>query len=187
MEIETLSRWLAEPRTELTNAVSRCVCDHVAALKHCGISFYGFALLPGEPYDISSLVAVHNCESDIKAPNNDDQYRYYKYSVDEWIHWEYQGFELVNKALVEANTQFASMHSKLEGDCSMDEFEIAHSKSLLEAILQGLEDAKASGVFGISDVFLAMWISDSGHGIIAESVRRLNSPAVAQEFMAEFG
>jgi hypothetical protein len=56
----------------------------------------------------------------------------------------------------------------------MDDFEIAHSDSLLEAMLCGLEAAKTEGVFGTPEPFLVMWISDSGNDIMTKSVRRLN-------------
>lgn len=149
--------------------------------------FYGYALLPREPYDISSIVAAYNCEADIKVPRDHQQYQYYRYSVDEWAHWDHQRFEAANRLLTEANHRFASMHTKEEGDYVMDEFEIAHSDSLLEGILQGLDTVRAEGVFGTPAPFLAMWISDSGHAIMEASVRRLNSEAIAREFMAEFG
>jgi hypothetical protein len=79
------------------------------------------------------------------------------------------------------------MHHKAEDDCVMDEYEVAHTDALLDAIVQGLESAKADGVFGVSEPFLVVWISDSGHGIMVESAQRLNSAAVAEEFLKEFG
>jgi hypothetical protein len=42
-------------------------------------------------------------------------------------------------------------------------------------------------VFGAAEPFLVVWIADSGHQIMAESVQRLNPAAVAKEFMREFG
>jgi hypothetical protein len=45
----------------------------------------------------------------------------------------------------------------------------------------------SAGVFGVSKIYLAMWISDSGHEIMGQSVRRLNTRSVVKEYMAEFG
>jgi hypothetical protein len=149
--------------------------------------FYGYALLPGEPYDIHSLVAVTNTEADIKVPRTDDQYRYYRYSVDEWSHWDHDEFAAANAILAEANERFRSMHTKDDDDFQMDDFEIAHADALLDAVVRGLDAAKAARTFGGAAPFLVVWISDSGHEIMAESVRRLNSTAVAKEFMREFG
>ncbi len=183
---EALKKWLSEPRTALTKAVTDCVRDHIVSLRNQGIRPYGYALLPGEPYDLHSVVAAYNCETDIKVPIGGNMYRYYRYSVDEWLHYVHEGFDKANQCMVDANAEFADMH-KGEGDGVRDDFEIAHSRALLEAILQGFEAAKSAGVFGVPEVYLAMWIPDSGHEIMAKSVRRLNAPAVVKEYMAEFG
>lgn len=188
MDVVALRKWLAEPRPALVAAVAEGVCEHVAALRSRGIEFYGYALLPGEIYDIHDLVAVTNTEPDIKVSSTDDQYRYYRYGVDEWAHWDRDGFAAANALLVEANTRFASMHSKDEDDdYMMDEFEVAHANALLDSIVQGLQAAKGSGAFGDLDPFLVVWISDSGREIMVNSVRRLNSATVAEEFIREFG
>jgi Domain of unknown function (DUF4303) len=187
MDVPALRKWLAEPRTALIAAVADGVRAHVETLRSRGIEFYGYALLPGEPYDIHSLVAVTNAEAAIKVAPTDDMYRYYRYSVDEWAQWDHDGFGAANNLLVEANQQFRSMHSKDEGDFQMDDYEIAHANALLEAVVRGLEAAKAAGTFGRGAPFLVVWMSDSGHEIMAESVRRLNTAAVVKEFMREFG
>lgn len=183
---EALTKWLSEPRTALTKAVTECVGDQVANLRKQGVNPYGYALLPGEPYDLHSVVATYNCESDVKVPVGDKLYRYYRYSVDEWLHYIHDGFDRANQCMVDANAEFAAMHVD-DGDGVMDDLEIAHSRALLEAILKGLEAAKHAGVFGEPVIYLAMWISDSAHEIIGQSVRRLNSANVVQEFRAEFG
>jgi Domain of unknown function (DUF4303) len=187
VDVAALRKWLAEPRPALVAAVVDGVRAHVATLRSRAINFYGYALLPGEPYDIHSLVAVTNTEADIKVPRVDERHRYYRYSVDEWAHWDHDGFAAANALLVEANKRFKSMHSKDAGEYMMDEFEVAHANTLLEVVVRGLEAAKASRAFGGVEPFIVVWISDSGHKIIAESVRRLNSETVAKEFMHEFG
>ena len=187
MDVSALRKWLAEPRPALIDAIAAGVRTHVATVRSHGIDFYGYALLPGEPYDIHSLVAVTNSEAEIDVPRTDDRYSYYRYSVDEWARWDHDGFAAANALLVEANERFQSMHTKDDGNYVMDEFEIAHADALLDAVVGGLEVAKVNGAFGIVDPFLAVWISDSGHEIMADSVRRLNSEDVVKEFMREFG
>lgn len=187
MNVPELRKWLAQPRTALVAAVVDGIRAHVAALRTSGVQFYGYALLPGEPYDIRSLVAVANGESDIEVPPNDDMYRYYRYSVDEWKHWHHNGFAAADKLLVEANEHFRSLHAKANEDSTVDEFEVAFADSLLEAVVEGLEAAKSSGAFGGAAPFLVVWISDSEHPVMANSVRRLNTKKVAREFAAEFG
>jgi hypothetical protein len=187
VDLEALRKWLAQPRPELVTALADGVRAQVATPRSRGIDFYGYALLPGEPYDIQSVVAVTNTEADISVPPTDDQYLYYRYSVDEWANWDHDGFAAANALLVDANDRFKSMHSKDSDDCVMDEFEIAHANALLDAVVRGLQAAKQTGAFLVVEPFLAVWISDSDHQIIFESVRRLNSQVVAEEFMREFG
>lgn len=187
MKIPALQEWLATPRPALVQAVADGLRAHVAALRSRGIEFYGYALLPGETYDIRSLVAATNTTSAIKVAPDHPHYRYHRYSVDEWSHYDHDGFAAANALLVAANHQFASLHTKPAGDCMMDDYELAHSQALLDAILQGMVAAKAAGAFGRSEPFLVIWISGSSEPITAESVRRLNPPAVAEEFVREFG
>jgi hypothetical protein len=186
MNIPALQKWLGEPRPELVKAVATGIRNQVETLRARGLEFYGYALVLGEPGDISSIVAVSNAETDIKVPRTDDQYNYYRYAVEEWEHWDHDGFTEANALLVEANAQFASMHSKTD-DFELDEFEVAHANVLLDSIAQGLEAAKADGVFAPGEPFLVVWISDFDHRIMVEAARRLNSAAVTAEFTQEFG
>ena len=187
MTPSALKEWLKEPRPALIAAVADGTRAYVDMLRSRGIEFYGFALLPGEPYDIHSLVAAFNTEADIKIPRSDSRYIYYRYSVDEWCHYDREGFAAANALLDAANIQFKTMHTKAADDIVMDEFEIAHANALLYAIVQGLETAKAGGVFGSSEPFLVVWIADSDDEVVVESARRLNSATVVEEFMREFG
>jgi hypothetical protein len=187
MDEAALRKWLANPDPAIVSAVADDIRAQVDSLKSAGTDFYGYALLPGEPYDISTITAVTNSEADIKVAPTDKHYRYYRFGVNEWKHFHRGGFAAANALLGKANKRFASMHTKAASDYRMDEFEIAHSRSLLKAVMLGLELAKKNGVFGDKEPFLAVWIMDSGHPIMAESVRRLNSKTVVQQFMAEFG
>ena len=189
MNLTALQEWLAEPRPALVAAVAEGVRIHVDALRARGMEFYGYALLPGARYDINGLVAVSNTEADIERPPSSSEYRYYRYSVDEWAHWDYDFFAAANELLAEANERFSSMHPKADDDFEMDQFEMAHADALYEAILQGLETAKACGAFGEVEPFMVVWISDaeSDEPIMVESAKRLNSTEVAAEFVSQFG
>lgn len=187
MNERALRSWLAEPLSGLIAAVAEGVRAHCDSLRFQGIDFYGYSLLPGEPDDLHHLVAAFNTETDIQVPETDPMYRYYRYSVDAWEHYEQDLFREADKLVAEANQQFGALHSKPDDELWMDEFEIAHSNRLLEAVLQGLESAKEAGAFGKKDPYLVVWIADSDHSILSESAQRLNTPAVAREFMREFG
>lgn len=167
-------------------AVAAGVRSHVAVLKELGVEFYGYALLPGEPYKIDRLAVVTNTDSDVKVARSHAQYSYYRYCVEEWKRWERDQFALANKALAAANQIFASIHTREVNSYIMDDYEMAHSDALLDAIVCGLDEGRAAGAFGDGEPFLVVWISDSGHSIIRESVRRLNAPGVAETFMSVF-
>ena len=186
MNKAALRRWLAEPRTDLVAAVAQGVRDHVGFLKACGIDFYGYALHPGEPYHVADIVGVTNRVADIKVPRRHEQYQYYRLCVDEWQNWDHDQFAAANALLAEANERFAAMHTKDPSDFRMDEFQIAHSRGLLGAIVNGLSRAKKGGVFGRRERFLVVWIDDSGRTMF-KSVQRLNSNEVYQAFKKEFG
>ena len=176
---------MAEPRTALIEAVAGDIRAHVEKLRSGGVDFYGYALHPGELYDVHGLVSVTNSIADIKVPESDGLYRYYRYCVDEWSHWHREGFAATNAALVEVNKEFRSKHSKADDDGTVDEFEVAHANGLLEAILKGFEKAKAGGAFSADEPFLVVWAPN--HEAMVESARRLNSSKVAEEFAREFG
>lgn len=185
MDKVALQNWLKEPRTEFAEKIALCVRKHVTSLRSRKIDFYGYALNPGEPYDIGRIVGITNREADIPVPPTDKRYQYYRLCVDEWQVWDHDQFGAANKLLVKLNKQFAAMHEKDLSDYMMDKYELAHSKSLLISILEGLLTAKKEGTFGDRKPFLAVWIQDSGN-IMFKSVRRLNSKSVSQEFNKVF-
>lgn len=212
MDEPALRAWLAEPRTDLIAAVAEGVHAHVATLRARGLGFYGYALNPGEYYDIQGLTAIANAEAGIPppqaqfnesmaqahliashgepppAPLGDEATRYFRYCVDSWQRWDHDAFPAADAILAGLNERFRSLHSKPDGDDSMDEFEVAHADSLLDALVRGLATARDAGAFGESPPFLAVWISDHGiEGIIEDSVKRLNPPQIAADFMEEFG
>jgi hypothetical protein len=52
------------------------------------------------------------------------------------------------------------------------------------AVLEGLEEVNAAGIFGAPPPFLLLWIPSDIGTIVFESVRRLNSPDIADAFDA---
>jgi hypothetical protein len=69
----------------------------------------------------------------------------------------------------------------------MDAVEIEYSNILLNSLLEGLKASRKLNVFGPNvDPFLVIWISDSKHKIMKESVSQLNSSHVSNEVKAAF-
>ncbi len=187
MDLSALKKWAAESRLTLATAVAEGIRIHVDRLHSLGIDFYGYAIDPGEPYDIRRLVAVTNREADIKVPVHHPQHAYYRYCVDEWANWEHGEFQEANAMLGRLNEQLATRLANIEQGSGTDRLKAAYAAGLLDAVLGGFRTAVANYAFGDADPFLAIWISDSDHPIMAESVGWLNSEDVAEEFMAEFG
>jgi len=180
-----LVKLLNEIRPVLIEAISAGVEEHVASLRARGVDFDGYALLPGEFDNLHDIVAVSRSLSDVPVPPEDNQYNYYRFSVDEWKNWDSDGFSAANHILAEANRRFGTAH--VGASFVMDEVQVAFAHGLLHSILCGLEQAKQLGRFGRTFPFLVIWVSDSSCEIISESVQRLNQPDVAADFMAEFG
>lgn len=178
---------LNEIQPALVAAVAADVKNHVARLDAAQREFYGYALLPGDFYDIHRVVVVTNSESEIKVPISDDLYLYYRFAVDEWTNWEHNEVTNVSSILAEANKRFQMQHSRKQGSYEMDESEVAFSDGMLEALTSDLDAARIYGSFGDTEKFLVVWISDSAVPIASQSARRLNSATVAAEFAAEFG
>lgn len=187
MDANELMEWASAPRPALAEAVASDIRDHLAEIRSRGMTIYGYAIMPGEPPDIRSLVAGYNCASDIPVGPYDDEYAYHKYLVDEWQHMDHGEFSRSARVLTALNSQFAAMHEKDEEDFEIDEFEEAYARSLLGSILDGMASAKAEGLFGPGVEYLAIWISDSDDAIVKDSVRRLSSSQRFDEFMGEFG
>jgi hypothetical protein len=187
MNINEVNSLLAELQPALVGTVASDIEKHVARLVATGREFYGYALLPGDLYEIHSVVVVTNSESDIKVPIADDLYRYYRFSVDEWTSWEHNEFVDTNSVLKEGNKRFESQHAREHDGFHMDDCQVAFAGGLLESLVNGLSTAKKAGVFGDIEKFLVVWISDSDVPSMTESTTRLNSAVVAAEFAAEFG
>jgi hypothetical protein len=188
-----LKTWLRRDQTDLVKAVAREIGEHVASLKAERIRFYGYALNPGVLSDISSIVSIYNCPSDIKVEPDDEEYDQFKYAVDEWEHWYHDGFPETNELLRAANEQFSVLHKKDTDDFMMDEFQLEHSNSLLLSILSGFESCQKSGSFDNGErPFLAIWFSDTPmlvddpDDIVCKSIKRLNTKSVADKVLDLF-
>jgi hypothetical protein len=190
MDDERLAEWASQGRPEMSEAVVADIREHWAGIPGRG-DVYGYAILPGDPATsaegIGPLVAAYNRVGDVGAGPEEGESIYYKYSVDEWRHWERGKFPRADSVLASLNARFAAAHRKGEEDFEIDAIEKAYSRSVLGTILDGVAAVKAGGEFGEGVEFLAIWVSDSGNPIVEESVRRLNSRETVERFVGEFG
>jgi hypothetical protein len=179
-----LNEWLSTERTELKNSIKTAIKNHIKILTSENPDLYGYALLPGEPYEVESLVVAWNRLSDIKEDTI-----YYRYSVDEWEIFDHTSLESVTPIIAELNQKFLSMHATDPDEFELDEFQIAHIAAYNYVFITALKELKSEGVFhfGNTDLFVVIWYSDSAEELIFESVKELNSSEVFNSFMQEFG
>ncbi|MCC5650094.1 DUF4303 domain-containing protein [Nostoc sp. XA013] len=181
-----LQAWLDRKDTELVNTIKSEIHEHIAKIHARGDRFYGYAILPGELYQIDNLVVAFNRESDIALENFTDSY--YRYSVDEWSNYEHGEFPKSSAIIDLRNAQFKKMHiNNNHDDYAMDDWEIAHAEKLLTTILTAMTELRHDGLIGGDKSFAIIWISDSDCDIMRQSAKVLNSDAVYKTFMKEFG
>ncbi len=148
--------------------------------------FYGYALLP---WDMTTqpappTVAVgFNYEKDISTKNKGDDY--YRYGVDEWATWEKSGFERTNQKLATLYEEFRATHKKDPELYRLSDAELTFRSRLYSIYLKALEHLRKEGVFE-DDVYLVIWIPDSGQGIMDKSAKLLNIQEIYSRFFAQF-
>jgi hypothetical protein len=179
-----LQAWLDREDIELIDAIKSEIHEHITKLNARSDQFYGYAILPGELYQIDNLVVAFNRESDI-APENFTNI-YYRYSVDEWSNYEHGELPKSSAIIDSRNAQFKELHiNNKHNDYEMDNWEIAHAEKLLNTILAAMIELRDDGLIGGDKSFAVIWISDDD--IVNKSAKVLNSDAVYQTFIQEFG
>ncbi len=185
MPKDDLNAWLKTADLELTSVVKQEVRQHLASIGSAK-DLYGYAILPGESYHVHGMLAAYHCESDITEENADSTY--FRYSVDEWAHYDHDAFPKSNALLEQRNAHFESLHVKADpDDYVMDETQIAHVDRLRQAIMAALVELKREGALGGDERFTVVWVPDSIDDIIFHSAKALNAIDVYDEFMSEFG
>lgn len=173
---------LKENFARLRAAVIADVKAHVASLREANIDFYGYAVLPPDYFtadEPASMVVVFNREGDISPDHQGEAY--YRYSVDEWENYVYEGFEKGNAELRALLPHFEASRKVPD----MGDTKVAFIDAVNETILDALQSLQKEGTFeGVS--YLVVWFSDSIDDIIARSVKKLNDKKVYKEFASEF-
>ena len=107
-----LKTWLDSDDTEFVSTIVTDIQRHVSSLKSDGNLFYGYAMLPGDyctQPNPTSITVAFNRESDIAPENTNDVY--YRYSVDEWQNYVYDGFDDTNSKLQSLFDRFNELHA----------------------------------------------------------------------------
>lgn len=183
MKREIYQVWYLNAQKDLKNVLKNEIRKHIMKLKKKYPDLYGYAILPGESYEVNTLVVVYNRVSDIK-----EEAAYFRYSIDEWENWDHNALASINSQIKEINDNFRSWHPDNSKNISLDIIEQYHISSLHEIILSALKDLVEEDLFdfGIQERFIAIWISDSDSEIKVRSIRELNTEKVIKEYLEEF-
>lgn len=89
---------LFDNKTSLIETIKFEVKDNIEKIRSTNEGLYGYAILPGDWYEVGSLAAAYNTESDIKHEELEEPI-YYRYSVDEWENYDHDMFPKSNSML----------------------------------------------------------------------------------------
>lgn len=173
--------------TSLQDCVAKETEAHLRSLSRKK-GMYGYSLVLNDGYDPLTIVAAYNVESAVTHSPNKAEAFCCRYSVDEWKFFDAQQFPKANKVIRSLTRIFKSSHKKAEDDCYFDSDEVKHMECLHKAILAGLASAQKAmdGTTG-SDLFMAVWITDSADKIIKRSVKLLNESGISTKFIKYLG
>lgn len=188
MSLDTL---IADFKQQLKSALSA----HVNQLKGTYPDLYGYAILPGDEFSVSHLVAAFNREGDLEARSHFPgvSETYYRFSVDEWKHYDQTGLGTVTPIIQELVDRYGRLNPTDDWEGwglgkVAPRVEAGLLARLHSVLLEAMFELKKTGVFRLeqSDLFLAIWISDSHASIMFDSIARLNSDSVVTQFNKEF-
>ena len=182
--------WNSSKWKRFESELKVAITNNLDSIKSKYPDFYGYSILPGEPYnnangsviDINLVVAYNNL-SDIKEDET-----YYKYSVDEWQHYDTDALESITPIISDLYEEFRQLYPEKSGSLSTPKEEVKLINKFQGTILSVLKELKNEGLFNLekSSPFLVIWISDSESEIKFKSVKELNAQEVIEEFKSEF-
>lgn len=162
-------------RTMLVSAIK----GHIEELKLSNPDLCGYALLPGETYEVEELYSV-SCN----VVNEDGSF---PYCPDEWANW-HDAYDSLTPLIKKLNETFTALHPTDPEEYSMDDTQVAFIKKFHDTFLEAMLQLKAEGVFHIKDrsLMTVIWLSDTSiDGIIKASLEQLNEAQEIKAFMAE--
>lgn len=195
--------WLQRDYTELKDAVRLAVTQDLSNMlvPPPGEKFYGYSL-----YTCNGLLhiyAVLNTMPERQDHIEREQDQYTHNCADEWRHCRQDGyFDPVNECLTALREEFESLNDAFEDlewdgvttlDDDVDNYWERHVERMFAAVLEALVELQKAGHFSdleqAASPLLMIWFSDASvweMEMIKESVRRLNSEFVYEEFCAVF-
>ncbi len=168
---------IAQIDAGLLQNVKTDVANHVAGLNSNGVAFYGYAIQTPTWQNVEQPIAIYNCENDIEEDNRDSTY--YRYSVDEWQHYENDALPLTTAFIGPIDQMFNQLRDDLDDD-NVERY----LRNVYVTFAKALGELKAEGLFK-DDVFLIVWNEDEE--LLVKFAQQLNADDVAEPFAEEFG
>jgi Domain of unknown function (DUF4303) len=177
--------WNSNNWIEFENILKISVETNVNKIKSGNSDLYGYAILPGETYEVNSICSVFHNLSHLQSDKI-----IYKYIVDDWRNYDYETdfFEALNPIIFELNKEFRVLHPKNPDVFLMTDDEIKFIEKFHIIILSVLKELKEESElfkFRSGESFILIWISDSNSDIIFQSVEELNSKEIVNKFNVE--
>jgi len=186
MDINQFRAWLASIDEQLVEAVVADVASHVSGLDDIHRAFYGYAVLPSDDATAAgppNISVAYNLESDIDPKNK--RSNYYRFSVDEWVNYERNGFDQTNMRLNQLAEQFEELRRTFFDTKRLQPEDSAYIAKRHQSILRALRLLQEKKVIR-DGTFLVIWLSDSDDNIMLNSAKLLNPPKVYKAFASEF-
>ena len=182
-----IQSWLERQDQELVDVIKQDVKHHILEIHNRGLSLSGYSILTASHIsEIYCNVAVFNCESNISQEPTSPLARF---SVDEWQNYSDKAFAKTNEVIKKRNSYFESLCRAQEPLAdSLNDLSEIHVHKLHACMIESLAALRREEVFVGDNIFLVVWIPDSGPDeIVYRSVKRLNSDAVYRKFVAAIG
>jgi hypothetical protein len=179
---DELQLWLSSDTPDLVDAIISDIQQHVSQLHSQGISFYGYAALPGDylvDWNPANLAVAYNMDANLSPDHKNDPY--YRYCVDEWDNYVHDGFDKTNAVMSQHLTEFQSLHNPTNKGSKLDDFERAYIAKVDREVLKAMLELRRNGTFR-QETFLVVWYSDSSSPVINLSAKTLNPPDVYEEY-----
>jgi Domain of unknown function (DUF4303) len=186
-ESKDLLKRLSDDENVLVEAIKLETKSCIEKLKSTKEGLYGYAILPGDYFEVGSLVAAYNFESDIKVSEEAGPI-YYRYSVDEWLNYDHDALPKSNDILKNHKLFLEKLCDLYEEEYDEEttELQSKFADFIYESTLKALIQFREETVGQDHQLFLVIWVSDSSNEITEQSVLKLNSPSVANLFCSEF-
>jgi Domain of unknown function (DUF4303) len=178
---------LFDNKESLIETIKLEVKDSIDKIISTNEDLYGYAILPGDWYEVGTLAAAYNIESDIKTEELEDPI-YYRYSVDEWENYDHSIFQKSNAILKPYQEELQKILNIYEDNYDEETTDLKSSFAdfIYASTLTALFEYRKEPANYSENIFLAIWVADSSNEIVDQSIMELNPESVSKLFFSYF-